>query len=369
MPTTVPLAERRRLHRPRALLLALTAALALPTVLTGVPAEAASRIVDVPITFQVVNRNTSPVPCPIGPDGQTYTVHGTLVAPRAVLSSKAPAATLYLHGLGYSGELFYRFSAVPGYDFARSQAEAGHATVVVDRLGNPAQDELPDGNATCLPAQADLADQMVDALRTGAYRAQGGATSFDRVLLAGHSAGGLITEFTQAYFGSADAIAILGSTDFPSPLALQTFAAAGQDCLTAPQHARGAGGAANYAPFGRTDADFAAGHVHNMDPAVETVVLRDHSLDACGDLLSGLHGLGGNQLGSAAISVPVLMLSGDADALFSPPTNQLRAATAFPSSPEVTLVELADTGHAVTLGRSAGAFRAAMQAWLTDNGA
>jgi pimeloyl-ACP methyl ester carboxylesterase len=325
-------------------------------------------IVDVPVTFHVVNQNRTSIGCLPGPDGKTYPVHGSLVAPRSVLDASAPAATLYLHGLGYAS-FFFRFQDVPGYDYGRQQATVGHASFFIDRLGNPAHDDLPDGNLSCFPAQADMADQIIKAIRAGSYDTTDRAVAFKRVLLAGHSAGGFITEVTQYSFKSADAVAIIGYTDYPSPLALSTFFAAGQDCLTAPQHAHGTTGAPNYAPFGRTDADFAAGHFYDIDPAVAAAALARHNRDPCGDLTNALQALLGNHLMTSTIAVPVLVIGGLNDALFSPPTGQLQAQTAYPSSPDVSLVTLPDTGHAVTLGRTHEAFRQAMDKWLVAHGA
>ncbi|MEV4423161.1 alpha/beta hydrolase [Patulibacter sp. NPDC049589] len=327
-------------------------------------------IVDVPITVRVVNQNRTAIPCLGAPDGKTYTLHGSLVAPRAELDAAQPAVALYVHGLGYSS-FFFRFGDVPGYDYGLEQARAGHASVVIDRLGNPAHDDLPDGNATCIPAQADMADQVVKALRSGDVRGVPGATPrFRRVILAGHSLGGFITEVSQYSFGSADAIAVIGYTDIPSVLALATFAQATVDCATAPRRSHGGTGAPNYAPFGRTDDDFAAGHFHDIDPTVRRIVLARHNVDACGDLLSALQTLVVDQVATrTSITSPVLVISGANDALFSPPTNQIQASTAFPRSRQVSFVELPDTGHAVTLGRTHEAFRKAMDAWLRDNGA
>jgi pimeloyl-ACP methyl ester carboxylesterase len=327
-------------------------------------------IVDVPVSFRVVNRNRTAIPCLGAPDGRSYTVHGNVVAPRAVLDAGTPAVTLYLHGLGYSGSLFFRFQDVPGYDYGLQQARAGHASVFLDRLGNPAHDDLPDGNATCIPAQADMADQVIRALRDGRVDGLSTAPRFRRVVLAGHSLGGFITQITQYSFHSADAIAVIGYTDVPSVLALGTFANSALDCALAPRRAHGTTGAPGYAPFGRTDADFAAGHFHDIDPAVARAVLARHNVDACGDLLSALQSLVVDHLGTRlGITSPVLVISGADDALFPPPTNGLQAATGYLRSPDVSLVELPDTGHAVTLGRTHEAFRVAIDRWLRAHGA
>ncbi|MGE4425173.1 MAG: alpha/beta fold hydrolase [Solirubrobacteraceae bacterium] len=325
-------------------------------------------IVDVPVSFRVVNGNRTAIPCLGAPDGKTYTVHGTLVAPRAVLESGKPAVTVYLHGLGYSS-FFFRFKDVPGYDYGLQQAQAGHASVVIDRLGNPAHDDLPDGNATCIPAQADMADQIIDALRQGRTGGPEDAPKFDRVLLAGHSLGGFITQITQYAFGSADAIAVIAYNDVPSVLALTTFANASLDCALAPQRSRGTEGSPGYAAFGRTDADFTAGHLHNVDPDVAKAVLARRNMDACGDLLSALQSLVVDHLGTRlGITSPVLVVSGANDTLFAPPTNALQAGTGYLRSSDVSLVELPDTGHAITLGRTHERFRTEMDRWLTAHG-
>jgi pimeloyl-ACP methyl ester carboxylesterase len=325
-------------------------------------------IVDVPVTFSVVNQNRTLIPCLGAPDGATYPVHGSLVAPRSALQAAAPAVTLYLHGLGYAG-WFFRFQDVPGYDYGLQQAREGHASVVLDRLGNPAHDDLPDGAGTCIPSQADIADQIIGKLRKGEYEAPAGATqAFKKVGLAGHSAGGFIAQVTQYSFASADALAVVGYTDLPSSLALSTFLTAGGDCRLAPERSHGATGAPNYAPFGRTDEDFRAGHFHDVDPAVAAAVLARRNRDPCGDLLNAAQPLVLDQLGTRTIAAPVLVISGSDDALFMPPTNQVQAGIGYLSSSDVTLVELPDTGHAVTLGLTHEQFRSEMHRWLSSQG-
>jgi pimeloyl-ACP methyl ester carboxylesterase len=326
-------------------------------------------IVDAPVSFEVTNQNRTVVPCLGAPDGKRYTVGGTLVAPRAVLQAAKPGVTLYLHGLGYGG-FFFRFQAVPGYDYALEQARAGHASIVVDRLGNPANGRLRDGLDTCLSSQADIAAQMLGDLRSGRYTlGRSAGTGFDTVVLAGHSAGGFITEVEQYSFRAADAIAVISFNDTPGPLTLGQFFAAGNDCLTAPQHADGATGAPNYASFGKTAADFKAAHLHDVEPAVETAVLAMRSRDPCGELLNALNQLVADEVLVRTITSPVLVIAGANDALFPPPSDRLAAGIAFPRSADRSFVELPDTGHAVTLGRSHEAFRKAMDAWLTKHGA
>jgi pimeloyl-ACP methyl ester carboxylesterase len=362
--------RRRGTSLRTALAVALTATF---TGALGAPAGAAgsvarASVVDIPISFQVVNRNTTGLPCAQNPDGKTYTIHGSLVAPEDLVRPQSPAATLYLHGLGY-GSFFWHLKEIPEYDYAREQADQGHVSIVIDRLGNPAHDDLKDGNATCLPAQADMADQITDQLRLGTYQTAGVTPHFSRVMLVGHSAGGMIAELAQSIFKSADGLAVVGYTHYPSALALQTFFAAGQDCVTAPQGAHGDSGAPNYARFGRTDAEFTAGHFYDVEPAVAGLVLRKRNRDACGDLLSALQGLVGTDVDTLSINVPVLLITGDKDAFFPPPFNQVQAQTAYPSASKLGVVEVKNAGHAITLGRSHEEFRSLMAQWLAERGA
>lgn len=351
-----------------ALVATFTAALgSTATTATAAPGVPGAGVVDVPVSFQVFNRNDTGVPCRQEPDGEVYTVRGNLVAPKDLVRASSPVVAMYLHGLGYSS-FFFHLTELPEYDYARAQAEQGHVSLVIDRLGNPAHDELKDGNNTCLPGQADIANQIIEHLQKGTYTTAGTVTPrFERVILAGHSAGGLIAELTQALFGSAEAVAVIGYHHYPSPLTLQQFAAAGADCLASPQPARGNAGAPNYASFGRTDADFRAAHFHQVEPAVAETVLRKRNRDACGDLLSGLQGVLGTDAFTPLIRVPVLLLTGEKDALFPPPGGALQTQTAYPGASRLSVVELPDTGHAMTFGRTHETFRQIMAQWLAEN--
>ncbi|MGH7857168.1 MAG: hypothetical protein ACREQY_07515, partial [Candidatus Binatia bacterium] len=125
------------------------------TMVVAAPRPAAA-ITDIAVAFEVRNVNRSLVPC--AADLQTYTIAGRLVAPDAMPGSVA----LYLHGLGY-GKWFWGFQAVPGFDFAADMAGRGHASVIIDRLGYDDSGH-PNGYASCLGAQADVAHQIIDEM-------------------------------------------------------------------------------------------------------------------------------------------------------------------------------------------------------------
>src|SRR5919197_6269528 len=153
-----------------ALLIALVAALAVQGGAT-VTAEASPRdITDVPVSFQVQNTDTSRDPCPS--DGKSYVVRGHLTGPRAAVLGPGPrAVTVYYEGFD-SGEWNWRFRVVPGYDYAAEMAKLGQASVTVDQVGYGASGH-PQGNDTCIGAQADIAHQIIGQLRGPTYSAQG----------------------------------------------------------------------------------------------------------------------------------------------------------------------------------------------------
>ena len=312
-----------------------------------------------PVTFTVQNLNRSQVSC--STDGRTYRVRGLLVGPAGALRTNGGPVALYLHGLGF-GRFFWDFQAVPGYDFAAAMARRGHVSAIVDRLGYGASDH-PDGTQSCIGGQADVAHQVVQDLRTGVYATGSGpAVKFGRVALVGHSAGGAVAQVETYSFKDVDALGVLSWADQgQSQVAGGDFAAAAQTCLNGGEPS---GGAPGYAPFGATDADFDAAMFHDADPAVVSAATSMRNLDPCGDDESlGQTGAVDHAM-LPTVTKPVLLVYGDNDALFPPPAGSEQRAQ-FAGSSDVSLIELPDTGHAVTLERSASALVADVAGWLS----
>lgn len=327
-------------------------------------------IVDTPVTFLVVNRNRTALPCLNAPDDGAYAVKGTITAPRAVLAGsgaggRGPDLALYLHGLGYGG-FFWRYQGEPGYDYALEQVYAGHASVVIDRLGYRSSRGPADGNRICYQGHADIADQIIGQLRAGRYTSgDGRPVRAGRVALVGHSAGSLIALTTQSSFRSADALALTGFNSLPAALAVTQLGLGSADCAVNP--VSGPPGTRNYGRFGITDEDFAQAHFFDVAPSVAAKVLRERSTDPCGDLLQAVTTFAPSPLFQLSIGVPTLLASGDRDALF-PPGGTNAQATLFTRDPKlVTEAIIADTGHALTLGRSRDRFRRVMDDWLKGN--
>jgi pimeloyl-ACP methyl ester carboxylesterase len=323
---------------------------------------AAQAVVERPIVFAVRNLNRTSVPCMT--DGGAYRVRGTLVGPAQGLGRNGGAATLYLHGLGF-GEFFWSFTAVAGYDFAAQMAARGHVSVIIDRLGYGASDHPP-GTQSCIGGQADIAHQIVSQLRAGTYTMEGGRpVSFGRVALVGHSVGGEIAQVETWSFRDVDAVGVLSWADQgQSLLATTTFLQAGVTCANGGVSSAGAPG---YAPFGATAADFDAAMFHDAAPAVVNAANALRNPDPCGDDNSVVEGIALDHVMLPTVTVPVFLLYGSNDALFPPPAGSLQQAH-FVSSHDVSLTQLADTGHAVTLERSAPTLEANLSRWLTARG-
>jgi hypothetical protein len=322
---------------------------------TGMPAGTVVR----QVTFAVTNLNQTSIAC--ASDGGHYTVRGELVLPSL---ASATSVTLYLHGLGFGG-WYWTFDTAKGYDFAAAQAQAGHASVIVDELGYGNSDHPP-GTALCVGSQATVAHEIVQDLRTGSYTSSSGtAAPFRHVAIAGHSLGGLIAEVEAGNFHDVDALAVLAYSDVvPSTTALATFGQSTLDCTLSPQSS---GGAPGYAPFGQTTADFDAIMFYNADPAVVTDVNAEHELNPCGDITSVPAAITSNQLALPTIKAPVLFALASNDALFTPPAARL-AASEFRGSSALTQMTFPATGHAFTFGRSAPVVTGMIGGWLKRYG-
>lgn len=326
-----------------------------------VQAPAARGITDLPVTFTVRNTNTSLVPC--AADGLTYQVKGHLIGPSAKLADMGPkAVALYVHGLGY-GEFFWDYKGAAGYDYATQQAtERGLISVAIDRLGYGASGR-PDGNSVCYGSEADYLHQIVGQLRSGTYAAGVAPTgpSFRKVALVGHSAGGFMVEAEASSYRNVDALVTAGFSNFPSGLPIYTaFGQTSLDCASGalPNH---------YAYFGKTPADFRAGHFYNADPAVEDAIVALHAPDPCQDTGAAIPSLVVDALRNNSIRVPTLIVNGADDALFPFPDGPAEKSL-FVGNPDVTQVTVPQTGHAVTFGRTAPQFRRTVGDWLKGHG-
>jgi pimeloyl-ACP methyl ester carboxylesterase len=347
--------------RPRRAVVAAAGLAALTALTVGpapstVAAPAAAPVISHMVSFLVTNSNGSAVPC--RSDGASYSIHGRLVGPASQFNPLNPsrAVVLDLHGLGY-GQFFWDFEIIPGYDWADAMASHGVASLIVDRLGYGVSSHPP-GMQSCIGAQADVAHQVVQALRGGGYTMDAApGLSFMRVGLAGHSAGGAIAQAEAYSFRDVDALMILAWADHgASPKVLADLAQAGAVCVSG-------GDPPGYAPLGQSREEYQALMFHDADPSVEGEATRLRSVDPCGDDSSIPAAVATDSQDVASIRVPVLLAIGANDAIFPPPA-QDRQRGLFTGSRDVTAITVQDTGHALSLERSAPYTRDAVASWL-----
>jgi esterase/lipase len=330
------------------------------------PAVAATRVASVPVAFQVKNVNRSAVPC--ASDGADYVLRGRLVGPASLLRRHIlPAATLYLHGFAF-GKFLWQFP-VSGYDYAASQAKAGHVSVIVDRLGYD-ESPGPDGNFTCIGAHADMASQVIDQLKQGSYEAGGsGPVRFERIAIAGFSVGGLLGQVVAYSFGNVDALVMFGWADQGfTQLGVQESVKQGAVCLQGGEPAE-PGGPAGYAYYGQSREDFSAIAFLTADPSVIDTAFSLRNRDPCGDSASLTTAIATDNANNGRLALPILLVYGEKDALWEdPPATAQKQRDMYTSSDDASVLMVEGAGHITILERAAPSVTHSVSNWLSDRG-
>ena len=325
------------------------------TLLAAPPATAdAPRIGSRAVVFDVENTNATSVVC--APDNESYRLRGRLVGPTRDLDGLGGAlrVNVLVHDLG-TGGWFWNLTGHPAYDYATKLAERGETSLVLDRLGYGAS-KLPDGNATCLGAQADMLHQVVQHLVSGRYRYAdadlGSAPPAAHVVTQGHGVGAAIAQVEAGTFDDVDGLVLMSWTDRgATTLATRTAARQSRDCI-----------GTDYAPFAATKKDFRHLLFATAPAGVQRAAAVRRSDDPCGDVgtLSPL--LLASNLAAGQVDAPVLLLYGGKDRLNRPSAREAQASS-YPT--KVTTRTFAGSGSALPLEKSAGKVRAAVLHWLT----
>jgi pimeloyl-ACP methyl ester carboxylesterase len=347
---------------------------ALALLLTAVPAAAAARerqlrVESIPVSFRVVNSNTSGVPC--ASDGRTYTVRGHLTGPRAALE-RPRAVTLYLFGYD-AGEWNWRLRSVRGYDHAAGMARRGHVSLTLDELGYDSSDH-PEGMATCVGAQADMAHQIVGLLRAGRYAARRWrAPRFSTVVLAGHDIGGLVAEIEAYSYQDIDAlIQVTWADQGQTPYIVERASVSGFDwCTTQPQPAEDGqpGSPSGYHYFTSSRQEFRQKLFFRADPRVLEAAGRLRNRNPCGMIRSTPTGVWVDMIRASEITVPVLVVFGAEDTLVWSRDGERQQQQDYPRSHDRTTAFVPRAGHFPMLERSAPEFRKLLASWLERHGA
>ena len=349
------------------LLAGVSALAAATTASAAIPPSNPNKVVKRAITFQVKNVDRSILPC--RSDGAAYEVKGHLIGPAAQVGPGASAGsrsvTLYLHDSSF-GESFWSFTAVPGYDYAAAMARAGHSSVVVDRLGYGSSGH-PEGDQVCLGADADVAHQMIGKLRSGDYVVDGGQSPpFDKVAIAGHYVGALIANLEAFSFNDVDGLVAMSYTPQVTQQAFEQFYNSRIVCDRGGEPSA-EGGPGGYAYINQSATDFDQSAFFSALPDVRAAATRLRAPDPCGEGASIIDALVQDLKSLSLVKVSVLLVCGREDAVilsFGCPLVKKR----YVGSNDVSLVFVRNAGHALTLERSAPAFRRRVATWLSRHG-
>jgi hypothetical protein len=335
-------------------------------------ARAADTILELPVSFQVVNTNTSGAACPF--DGLPYTVRGHLVGPQSVIYGPEPRAiTFYVHGFS-SSEPNWSFKLTPGYDLPVEMAKLGHVSLVINRLGYSPSDHPP-GLESCLGSAADVVHQIIGQLRSpGAQLPDGTHVAFLKVALAGHDTGGTIAEVEAYSYKDIDGLFIsaFANTGFTPKITEFSFKA-GAACLEGGQPSdQGVPNYHNFPPM--TDEELYQDEAllreifQYTDETVFQAIkqgIADHrrQLNPCGDINSVPGAVATDLARLHEVTVPVLIFVTDSDFAFSKEGLE-RERTFFTGSSDVSSPFLPQTPHFWMWGLTAPKARQIESDWL-----
>ncbi|MFF5985972.1 alpha/beta hydrolase [Prauserella flavalba] len=138
-------------------------------------------------------------------------IYGELCLP----AGKRPKAVMLLtHGITYDHNYF----DIPGFDeqysYAASAAEAGYATLSIDRIGS-GNSSHPPASLIGMNTNVWIAHQLVQKLRAGKIASSNGKVAFAKVLQVGHSYGSGVTWLEASRYKDVDAIIVTGANHFP----------------------------------------------------------------------------------------------------------------------------------------------------------
>jgi pimeloyl-ACP methyl ester carboxylesterase len=319
-------------------------------------ASADQSIVELPVSFQVSNTNTSWVPC--FSDGASYTVKGHITAPQGALAtSQDHTITVYLYGQE-GGEWNWDLKGFPGYDHAAEMARLGHISLTIDELGYGASGRPKDGNLTCVGAEADVTHQIIQQLRNHNYvLGSGQAVGFAKVVLAGHDIGGQIAQIEAYSYSDIDALIVMTYADQGfTPWIIQRSAVAANDwCTTSPS---------GYVHFVSSE-EWRTLLFHDADPRIIEATDQLRNPNPCGIERSIPTGVEVDTVHDADIKVPVLVVFGDNDTLVWTREGQEQQQDNYGSSDKRT-VFIPNAGHFPMFEKTdtAKLFRSTLSSWL-----
>jgi pimeloyl-ACP methyl ester carboxylesterase len=279
-------------------------------------------------------------------DGRSYSIAGAAYFEG---SPRGKVLQLAIHGITYDHQ-YWDAPSINGvdYSYARFMARAGYVVLAIDQLGAGKSDR-PDGDFLNLAETGSSVAQLVEKFRT---RHNPLRVGFERIILVGHSFGGLTSLSAQAACSCADGLVVSGwLNDTPPPLTPELVA-----LLLA-------------APYANLPAELRAQfgyHAASADPTViafdnarlNTTVSRGQLLDIMASFTTSP-----SSALAARIKVPVLLQLGQFDALMAAKTVS-EEDDVYGQSPAVTAQELPGQGHVLNLHPDAEEGWRYVDSWL-----
>lgn len=301
-----------------------------------------------------------------GPTGGAAVVQGQLCKPSG---STPESVQLLVHGGTYNRA--YWDIPVEGYSYQKDMARNGFTTFAVDRLGTGASTHPP-SLPMLIGAETRSLHEVITHLRAGHV----GGTSFEKVVIVGHSVGSGIVAAEAATYHDVDGVILSGLTHMPAVPALAVGAALGLTPVFMDSQLAHLGTDPLWFTT-RPGARKPLFYSGNADPAV--IAADEATKDEVSVPGMGTVAVFGIVLPTTyGIDVPVFQAVGSQDVLFCgllalrdcSSAAPLRAGEAAYYRPEAQLQTyvLPGAGHSLGLHRNAAEYYAATRSWLSAKG-
>lgn len=331
-------------------------------------------IVDIQVSFDVLNLNRSKVPCVT--DGGEYQLVGSLVGPASFLEAEDVPITVYLPGSMSTVAGLFRQQGFDGhYDLGARMAELGHVSLLLDRISMD-QSGKPNGWLSCIGSDADTVHQVIQHLRSGSYEINGApGVAFETVALGGYSGGGVTAALVAHSWADVDALLLLASAASQvarAPFGVFTSLAEtfGLTCAQGGDRKYGDRGPGGYSFLFENPESIFGEIEHGVRATLEQSLEREPCGQWATILLAGVE----EHVGLRTVEVPVLLVGAENDPFF-PPAGMAAQRDLFTNSDDVTHVQINNAAHTMVIERgmvdgrtAAERFRIALCEWLTPRG-
>nr|WP_083466578.1 alpha/beta fold hydrolase [Kibdelosporangium sp. MJ126-NF4]CEL16850.1 bll2443; unknown protein [Kibdelosporangium sp. MJ126-NF4]CTQ91922.1 bll2443; unknown protein [Kibdelosporangium sp. MJ126-NF4] len=272
-------------------------------------------------------------------------------------TSTPTTVQLLVHGGTYNRAYWDMPYDDGAYSYQRDMAASGYATFAIDLLGSGASSQ-PLSTLLTGTTAASVVHQVVTKLRT----------SFDKVIVTGHSMGSGIVVLAAATYRDVDGVVLTGMTHSMDLLALTGIFVDGVRPSTLDPVLSRRGGDPGYV----TTMPGTRGVFHHPGDALPGIVTADeeHKDQVPATVVPDLLALAFVGPMSTGINAPVLIANGQQDTLFCAyhcaDEDTLYAAEApyFSQDAQLTVHLTPNAGHSVALSEHADAHRAAIRTWI-----